>query len=269
MKLVFIEKGRAVTDSLTIASTFGKRHDAVMRDIRDILEKLMMEVPNKPELTEKNREFALHNFVETPYVNESNHQTYQKFVMTEESFNIVVMGFTGIDAMTYKVAYVNEFKRMKHELNKPQLNLPQTMPEALRLLAAQIEETEAVKAEKERLALESAEQQKKLQEQETPVAIYNLAINAKNTMTMQEAAKSLGTGRTRLYKILREEKIILQNINAPYQRYIEAGYFKVVERPRASGDTIVNDTATRVTAKGFDYIARLLKKRAEQNGQGA
>lgn len=109
------------------------------------------------------------------------------------------------------------------------------------------------------------EHERTLKEQEAPVAIYNLAISAQNTMSMQEVAKSLNTGRTRLYKLLREEGIIMKDSTLPYQRFIDAGYFKVVERPRASGDTVVNDPATRVTAKGFDFIARLLRKIAERN----
>lgn len=140
-------------------------------------------------------------------------------------------------------------------------NLPKTMPETLRLLAAQIEETEAVKAENAQLSIQTSEQQQKLKEQEAPVAIYNLAISAHNTMSMQEVSKSLGTGRTRLYKILREEGIIMKDSTLPYQRYLDSGHFKVSERPRASGDTIVNDPATRVTAKGFDLVARMYQKR--------
>lgn len=141
--------------------------------------------------------------------------------------------------------------------------LPQTMPETLRLLAAEIEKNQAIEAENRQLALQAAVQDQKLQEQATPVAIYNLAISAHNTMSMQEVAKSLGTGRTKLYQILREENIIMKNSTMPYQRYLDSGHFKVTERPRASGDTIMNDPATRVYAKGFDLIARLLHKRSE------
>lgn len=141
--------------------------------------------------------------------------------------------------------------------------IPQTMPETLRLLAAEIEKNQAIEAENKQLAIEAAEKDQKLKDQATPVAIYNLAISAHNTMSMQEVAKSLGTGRTKLYQILREERIIMKESTLPYQRFIDAGYFKVTERPRASGDVIVNDPATRVTAKGFDYIARLLKRRSE------
>lgn len=139
--------------------------------------------------------------------------------------------------------------------------LPQTMPETLRLLAAEMEKNQAIEAENRQLALQTAEQNKQLKLQEAPVAIYNLAISAHNTMSMQEVSKSLGTGRTRLYQILRAEGVVMKDSTMPYQRYLDSGHFKVTERPRASGETIVNDPATRVTAKGFDFIARLLQKR--------
>lgn len=258
MKLVYIEDNRPVTDSLIVAKTFGKDHKNVIRDIEVQLEKL-----NEAEMTH----WGSLNFAHTQYQHPQNKQWYPKFNLTEDAFAIVAMSYVTPEAMKMKVKFLNEFKRMKEQLSKPQFNLPQTMPEALRMLAAEIEEKESIKAEKERLALETAEQQKKLQEQEAPVAIYKLAISAHNTMSMQEVAKSLGTGRNRLFRFLREEKVIMNGSNVPYQRYIESGYFKVVERPRASGDSIINDPATRVTAKGFDYIARLLQKR--HGGEGA
>ncbi|WP_025683627.1 BRO family protein [Paenibacillus maysiensis] len=126
--------------------------------------------------------------------------------------------------------------------------------------------TELKNEQTARIAAESkiTEQKKQLKDQETPVAIYNLAISAQNTQSMNEVAKILGTGRNRLFNILREESVIIKDRTVPYQRYIDAGYFVVRERPRASGDTVVNDPVSRVTAKGFDFIARLLKRRADR-----
>lgn len=128
-------------------------------------------------------------------------------------------------------------------------------PDFIINLATKLKEEQTARAEAE-LVVES--QKRQLKEQEAPLAIYSLAIAGHNTLSMQEVAKSLNTGRTRLYSLLREKKIIMPNSTLPYQRFIEAGYFKVVERPRASGDTIHNDPATRVTARGFDYIARIV-----------
>lgn len=42
-QIVFIEGNQAVTDSLTVAEVFGKRHDTVLRDIEVQIEKF-----NKP-----------------------------------------------------------------------------------------------------------------------------------------------------------------------------------------------------------------------------
>lgn len=253
MKLVFIDSNRPVTDSLTVAETFGKEHKRVMQDIREM---------------DCSDEFRQHHFVLSSYTTIQKKEL-PRYLMTEQGFTFLVMGYTGKEAARFKEMYINEFNRMRDELNKTAFALPQSMPEALRMLAAEIEQKAIMAAENERLALRTAEQERKLKEQEGPLAIYNLAISAHNTMSMQEVAKSFNTGRTRLYNILREESIIMKNSTLPYQRFIDAGYFKVTERPRASGDTIVNDPATRVTAKGFDYIAKLLQKRAESNGQGA
>lgn len=252
MTLVFVENNQLITDSLIVAETFGKRHDDVLKSIRNL---------------DCSEEFSLRNFAETPYRHPQNGQTYSKYLITQDGFSFLVMGYTGKEAARFKEMYINEFNRMRDELNKPAFSLPQTFPEALRLLAAEMEQKAIVIADNERLNAETAEQKRKLKDQEAPVAIYNLAISAQNSMSMQEVAKSLGTGRTKLYEILREEGIIMKNSTMPYQRYLDNGYFKVTERPRASGDTIVNDPATRVYAKGFDFIARLLQKRAERNGQ--
>jgi anti-repressor protein len=250
-KLVFIENNRPVTDSLTVAEVFGKEHKNVLRDI---------------ETLDCSEEFSRLNFEQSTYVNERGRE-YPKVNMTQDGFTFLVMGYTGKEAARFKEMYIGEFNRMRDELNKPQFALPQTMPEALRMLAAEMEQKAIIAADNERLALETAEQKRKLKEQEAPVAIYNLAMTAQNTMSMQEVSKAFGTGRTRLYKMLREEGIVMKDSTLPYQRFIDAGYFKVVERPRANGDSAKIDPATRVTAKGFDYIARVFKKRAEHNGE--
>lgn len=39
-ELVFIENNRVVTDSLTVAEVFDKRHDSVIRDIENQIEKI-------------------------------------------------------------------------------------------------------------------------------------------------------------------------------------------------------------------------------------
>ena len=115
--------------------------------------------------------------------------------------------------------------------------IPQTYPEALRLAADLAEQNQKL--------LPKAEQ-------------FDKFISGENYQTMNLVAKSLGTGRNRLFKFLRDHKVLLAN-NVPYQRYIDAGYFVVKEKPIQMGDQVINKVQTYVTAKGVDWIAKLLE----------
>ena len=80
---------------------------------------------------------------------------------------------------------------------------------------------------------------------------------------MKEVAKILNyknIGRNKLFEILRDEKI-LDNHNQPYQKYIDAGYFRGIETKfeDKDGDTHIN-LKTVVFQKGVDYIKKTLDK---------
>jgi anti-repressor protein len=101
--IVFIENGNAVTDSLMVAEVFGKRHDLVLRDIRNL---------------ECSKEFNLLNFAEIDYVDERN-RTYKKFLIKKDGLAFLVMGYTGSKAAEYKEKYIAAFNQMEEALNKP------------------------------------------------------------------------------------------------------------------------------------------------------
>lgn len=108
-QLVFIENNRIVTDSLTVAEVFGKNHKDVLRDIDNQIEKLN-------EANEK--EFSQRNFAPSNYTNERGRQ-YRKYLLTEEGFALVTMAYTTVEAMKFKVQFINEFNRMKQQLATP------------------------------------------------------------------------------------------------------------------------------------------------------
>lgn len=205
---------------------------------------------------------------DTIILNEGNRGNPSTIVVNEPGLYSLILGSRKPEARQFKRWITHEvipsIRKHGAYMSPETIEKTLTNPDFIIQLATQLKDEQTARVTAEAKVLE---QQKKLKEQETPVAIYNLAISAHNTMSMQEVAKSLNTGRTRLYQILRFEGVIMKDSTLPYQRYLDAGYFKVTERPRASGDTIVNDPATRVTAKGFDYIARLIKKRNDQQGK--
>lgn len=129
-QLVFIENNQVVTDSLTVAEVFGKRHDTVLRDIRNL---------------GCSNEFNLHNFAEVDYTDERN-RTYRKFVIKRDGLAFLVMGYTGAKAAEFKEKYIQEFNRMEEQLrnNVKVLDERSALIQSLKLTAETAERTDEI-----------------------------------------------------------------------------------------------------------------------------
>ena len=104
----------------------------------------------------------------------------------------------------------------------------------------------------------------KIEEDKPKVEFYNDVIDSKNTCDMQTVAKTLnfkGVGRNNLFEILRENKI-LQSNNQPYQKYVDNGWFRVIETKFNDYKTseIKISFKTVVFQKGIEKISILLKE---------
>lgn len=100
---LFIDKSDDVlVDSRFVAEAFDKRHDAVLRDIKNILD----------TEDETVKDFTAHNFVGCSYKG-GNGKILPCYGMTKEGFSMLVFGWTGDKAMRFKVAYINRFKEME------------------------------------------------------------------------------------------------------------------------------------------------------------
>ncbi len=89
-----------VVSSLDVAETFGKRHDNVLKDIREL---------------DCSDEFRLLNFEESTYLNSQN-KKQPMYYMTRDGFAILVMGYNGEKAMRFKEAYIKQFNAMEKAL---------------------------------------------------------------------------------------------------------------------------------------------------------
>lgn len=89
--------------------------------------------------------------------------------------------------------------------------------------------------------------------------------SSKDTIEIGECAKVLNKniGRNRLFEFLRNNNV-LQSNNIPYQKYIDAGYFRVIESKYVTpnGETKIS-LKTVVFQKGVAYINKLLSKAVE------
>jgi len=96
-----------------------------------------------------------------------------------------------------------------------------------------------------------------------PAAEFAYQIcSSKDAIDIGNCAKVLNRniGRNRLFEFLRN-KNILQPDNIPYQKYIDSGYFRVIETKFVipSGETKIS-LKTLVLQKGVAYINKLLKE---------
>lgn len=96
-----------------------------------------------------------------------------------------------------------------------------------------------------------------IDEQKPKVDSYNTFMDGSNYKKMNDVAKSLGYGRNKLFAFLREQKILMKD-NLPYQKHIDSGHFKVKETPIKRGEIVFNKPQTYVSAKGEDFINKLL-----------
>ena len=92
--------GQITTTSNQVAEHFGKRHADVIRAIRKL------DAPK--EFTERN--FALSEFTD------STGRVLPAYRLTRDGFTLLAMGFTGKEAMQWKVAYLTAFNQMEAQL---------------------------------------------------------------------------------------------------------------------------------------------------------
>lgn len=120
------------------------------------------------------------------------------------------------------------------------LEIPKDYPSALRALADQCELNRLMKPKAD---------------------FYDTVASTDSLLSMNDTAKilNMGIGRNRLFKFLRDKNILMKD-NMPYQRYVDAGYFKVVESYYMAGDNSVVSKTTYVRQRGVDYIRKLLKE---------
>lgn len=113
--MLFERKEQAVVSSRVIAEKFGKRHG-------DVLSKLEGKIRNssgrKNEigLLEQLRGTgfpAVKYFIKNYYIDESNGETYKEYLCTRDGFSLLIMGFTGKEALDWKLKYIKAFNEME------------------------------------------------------------------------------------------------------------------------------------------------------------
>ena len=91
---------------------------------------------------------------------------------------------------------------------------------------------------------------------------FDAVADSKTAISMNEVAKVIdirGYGRNNLFELLRNEKI-LDRFNVPYQRYVDCGWFRVIEQKYMKNGEPQVTTKTLVYQKGVDAIRKIILK---------
>lgn len=109
------QNGEPVASSREIAKRFGKNHRDVLRAIEDILEgvRKIAQTPTEEGLP-KNGDTPM--FFKTEYTHPQNHQKYPMYLMNRDGFSLLAMGFTGKEAVQWKLKYIEAFNAMEQQL---------------------------------------------------------------------------------------------------------------------------------------------------------
>lgn len=118
-------------------------------------------------------------------------------------------------------------------------------------------------------ALKVADQQIKAMTQQIaemkPKAEFaDTVADSRGALNMGEFAKIVHTtypnmGRNKLLAFLRDQKIWTKG-NVPYQKFVNANYFRVIESVKGGNGVNFNQTSTLILPKGQFFILDLLKK---------
>jgi anti-repressor protein len=101
------------------------------------------------------------------------------------------------------------------------------------------------------------------------VDMYEKVMGDDRLLDMKQTSKILnfkdkkrpgkGLGRNSLFDYLKERGL-LSPYKEPYQKYVDAGYFKIIEESISKDNYEGTYLKTVVTQRGVDYIGKLLKE---------
>ena len=218
--------------SLEIAEVTGKRHDAVLRDIRSLLEQGV----------------NAHNFVEVEYKDKKgeNRPMYQ---LTKKGCLILASGYNAL----LREKIISRWEELEKNVTVPQL--PQSFSQALYLAAKQQEQIEAQQKQIEVMSGEIVEMKKKTD-------YLDRILASKGTVTVTQIAQDYGMSAKAFNKILADIGI-QRKVNGQwilFAKYMANGYVhsKSVNIVHSDGrpDTKLN---TEWTQRGRLFLYEALK----------
>ncbi|HHH0001292.1 TPA: phage antirepressor KilAC domain-containing protein [Yersinia enterocolitica] len=204
--------------SREIASLTGSNHSDVRRSIERLSEANLLSQP----------------LADTPYINEQNRQTYYEYHLNKRDSLVVVVRLSP----EFTAVVVDRWQELEHKSQ-----VPQSLPEALRLAAD--------------LAEEKQQLENQLSIAAPKVEFVDRYVKANGSMTFRQVAKLLNAREAEFRQFLLDNHIMyrLNGMLSPHQQHSELGRFEV-----KTGTNTLNNHAfdqSRFTPKGVKWVGGL------------
>lgn len=261
---VEIKEDKVYTTSRIVAEKFGKEHHNVIKTIESLIS------DNASTDVKIN---ASEFFLEGCYVDPTGRRLKQ-YLITEEGAMLLIMGFTGEKALSVKLKFISEFKRMKEYIRTLEANPIE------RILANSTNQLETARAITQMLEIEAKKQEvlieqnkqltttinfkdQQLAEAEPKVQYCDIVLNCKDVVPITYIAKDYGKSAMWLNQFLKDKGIQYKSgdIWLLYKKYAELGLTKskttTFEDKNGNKHTKMH---TYWTQKGRLFIYDLLKQ---------
>lgn len=219
------ENNQMLVTSLQVAKDFKKEHKHVLDSVRNLVAE---------------NSAAKSMFFEDGYSNRG--KRYPMYLINRDGFTLLAMGFTGKDALEWKLKYINAFNEMETRLNSPEF----IMNRALELSRQRCEA----------LLIENKELK--------PKALFADAVaTSQSSCLIGELAKIIKAngydiGQKRLFEWLRANGYLMSKgeaYNQPTQKSMDLGLMEIKKRVIDNPDGSKRVTTTpKITGKGQIYF---------------
>ena len=122
--LLQVENGNILTTSLLVAEKFNKRHCDILRKIEDLNGEIVTDAKLRP----------LDLFEKSEYIDDHG-QGRSMYLMNRDGFSLLAMGFTGKEALKWKLKYIEAFNAMEEMLCSTPQQLPDNRLEVAKIIA--------------------------------------------------------------------------------------------------------------------------------------
>lgn len=197
------ENGQVVTSSRDVAEKFNKNHRDVLDSIRN--------------LTAENS--AVKNmFYLSEYTN-SRGRKYNEYLMNRDGFSLLCMGFTGKEALEWKLKYIDAFNKMEEKL-KTENYLSEEEKYKLQLFSK--DPSEVAYAHQKLVELATAPLIAENEEMKPKAEYHDTVLKKDGLITTTIVAKDLGfSSAVKLNQVMYANHIIFKNKSGTWCPYAE------------------------------------------------